>query len=171
MTLASARALDREGRIEAAASPYEAALASQPADLEGLIDLAVLYWQSTEYGFWKGSGLHLEFVETAAKRFPELLAQARRLHPDRPEPRFWSQYTAWADLGTPVDRDELQAMLLAHPGYLEPVVFLYPTSEGSQFEGEATELLRACLKTSTTRSRYVASVIESALKRKTRAGS
>jgi hypothetical protein len=167
MTLTEARAADREGRIEAAATAYEQALASGDAPLDAVIDLAVLYWQSTEYGFWKSLGLSPAFVDKAAERFPQLLAQAEQLYPERPEPRFWKRYTAWADLGEPFEVTEAEALLRKHPDYLEPAMMLYSVSPGSEHEAQARELLRACRTAGTTRCRYMASVIEGALKRKT----
>jgi hypothetical protein len=49
MSLASALQADRDGRIEAAADLYEAALSEEPTSLVALINLAVLYWRATEY--------------------------------------------------------------------------------------------------------------------------
>ena len=69
MTLDHAIAEDRAGHIERAADLYERVVRETP-DIDALINLAVLYWCSTDFGFWSGHQLRLESVQRAADRFP-----------------------------------------------------------------------------------------------------
>ena len=137
MTLPQSHQADAEERIEDAARLYEAAIKAAPGQIETLIDLVMLYWQATDYGFWRSKGIDPEFVGMAGKRSDELLEQGRAIAPGSPAIRFWSKYIAWADLAKPLEREECRAMLRAHPEYLEPAMFLFATSQGAECEDEA----------------------------------
>jgi hypothetical protein len=165
MTLAEAVAADRDGLMVAAASLYERDLASPSRDIDSFINLAILYWQSAEYGFWTTQKLPRGFVEFAGKRWREVLDDASALFPTRPEVLFWKKYIAWADLGEPFNVDECRSMLQLNPNYLEPAMFLFLTSQGLECKTEALELLRQSREVGTCRNRYVASVIDGMLKR------
>jgi hypothetical protein len=101
MTIAAALAADRAGRIEEAAQLYEQAVAASASPLFVLMNLAILYWQATDYGFSTGNHLAHDFVARAGRRFGEGLGEAARRFPQSAEPRFWQKYIAWADLGKP----------------------------------------------------------------------
>lgn len=164
--LDEARAADADGRTEDAARLYEAAIESDPSQVDPLVELVVLYWQATDYGAWKGKGLGPQFVGLAGKRWRELLDQAKVKLPGSPAIQFWRKYIAWADLGEVLDPGECRDLLRAHPEYLEPAMFLFAASQGSECETEARSLVRACEHVGTSRCRYVVSVIAGILKRK-----
>ncbi|HEV3074514.1 MAG TPA: hypothetical protein VHB47_08865 [Thermoanaerobaculia bacterium] len=165
MSLASALQADRDRRIEAAADLYEAVLSEQPTSLVALVNLAVLYWRATECGFSAGLGLDLALIARAGRRLPQVLAEARQLHPQSTEVRFWERYIAWADLGEPFAIEECEALLRHAPSVLVPAMYLFAISHGERYEKEARDLLRECLEDQTVRARYIASVIEGVLKR------
>jgi hypothetical protein len=166
MSLADAHAADRNERLQEAADAYERVLAGDPHDLATTIDLAVLYWQATDFGMVAGLNLPDAFVDRAGRRLDELVRGAVARSGDRPEVMFWAKYIAWAEYGEPFDPDECRVLLREYPEYLEPAMFLYSSSEGVEAEAEALRLLEHCAETRTTRCRYVASVIDSALKSK-----
>jgi len=168
MTLEEAHAADREERVEDAARLYEAALVADPGNADALVELVVLYWQATDYGVWKSKGINREFVGFAGKRFRELLGQGSDSFPGSPAIRFWAKYIAWADLGEPLDGDECRTLLRGRPEYLEPAMFLFAASQGSECESEARRLLHVCEQVGTSRCRYVVSVIEGVFKRRPR---
>lgn len=166
MMLNEALAADREGRTEAAAAAYEGALASDPTDLAATLNLAVLYWQATDYGLSAVEQLQPEFVAHAGKRMRELLESAKQRFADHPEVLFWTKYVAWADLGEPFEAAECRELLRRHPDYLEPAMVLFSMSGGTEAEPEAMQLLEKCSKERTTRCRYIASVLNGVLKRR-----
>lgn len=165
MSAADALSADRAGELERAASRYEELLAGGVADLDTLLNLAMLYWQATDPGMAASQKLPPEFLARAGKRVPELLAEAELRFPARTEPRFWRRYTAWADLGEPFDVAECQELLREDPGSLVPAMHIFAVSQGKDAEPLARELLRRCHADGTTLSRYVASVIEGVLRR------
>lgn len=159
MTTADALAEDRAGNIVRAADLYEAGLLEEGHSLEAVLNLAVLYWESTEFGFSCAHQLSPEFVVRAADRCQELLTDAEREYPASTQPRFWNRYTSWLTFGgSELSEDECRAMLRRSPSELVPILRLNH-DDSSEYEAEATVLLRQCELDNTTRSRYVAAVI------------
>ena len=165
MSRSEARAADRAGDLECAAARYEEALAAGDHSLQVLLDLAVLYWQSTDPGLAAAKKLGQDFLTTAGRRTPELLEEAARAFPGSTAVRFWNQYIRWAELGEPFDVEDCKQLLREDPTFLVPAMHVFATSQGQGMQLEAHELLRQCREDGTTGSRYVVSVIEGALKR------
>lgn len=165
MNLRDAVAADRTGDPPLAAARYEEMLAGGEASLEVLVNLAVLYWQATDPGMAAGKKLSPDFLATAGRRIPELLAEAERRFPASTEPRFWRRYIAWAELDEPFSSDDCRDLLREDPAALVPAMVLFADSQGTEAEQQALELLRRCREDGTTRAQYVISVIEGVLKR------
>jgi hypothetical protein len=153
-------AADRNGDISRAVELYEASI--NDASEDALINLAVLYWQMTDYGLSITRGLSPEVVGRAGVRVDEVLDEAARRFPHSAAVSFWKKYIAWAELGDPFDPEDCRQLLLENPQYLEPAMYLYSISQGREGEREALMLLLQCPGLGTMRARYVASVIESA---------
>jgi hypothetical protein len=160
----AARQAEAADRIEEAARQYEDGLSLNPDDIEARVDLAVLYWQATDYGVSSSRGLPKPFVAAAGKRYLELLQQGLGRFPANPVLRFWSAYTEWTDLGRRFDPSESRKLRATYPDYLEPAMYLYAVSRGTECERDAHELLSRYRNTKTYRARYVVSVIESVAK-------
>lgn len=165
MSLREAILPDRRGDLASAANQYEQELTKGRPTLHVLLDLAVLYWQTTDVGLAAAQGLTPELLATASTRFPTLLAEARRRFPERTAPRFWQKYITWADLSEPFGAEECMGLLREVPSDLEPAMHAFAISQGTPAQAEAAMLLRACREAETTRSRYVASVIEGVMRR------
>jgi tetratricopeptide (TPR) repeat protein len=165
MSLSDARAADRAGELESAAARYEEALAAGDNALQLLLDLALLYWQSTDPGLAAAKDLDPDFLKRAGRRTPELLEEAARAFPGSTAVRFWKRYMAWADLGEPLDAEECRQLLREDPTVLVPVMHVFAASQGRDMQTEAHKLLQQCRDDGTTGARYVASVIEGVMKR------
>jgi hypothetical protein len=166
MSLAEAREAERQGRIEEAASLYEVALRTGPRPLDALLDLAILYWQATEYGYWVGMNLSPDFVGHAGRRFAEVLSEAAREYPGSTEVEFWQHYIPWADLGESFPTETCARLLVRDPTVLTPAMYLLGEGQDEQYEQEARALLQQCHAGGTVRAQYIASVIEGVLKRR-----
>jgi len=158
---------DRAGELEAAAMLYEEVLAAGERPLQVLLNLSLLYWQSTDVGMAAAKKLPPVFLDLASRRFPELLDEAQVRFPQSTEVRFWRRYIAWADLGEPFDSSECKQLLREDPTTLIGAMYLFASSQGSEAQPEAAELLRECREDRTTRARYVISVIEGVMNRAT----
>lgn len=165
MSLREAIVADRRGDLASAANQYEQARTQGRPTLQVLLDLAVLYWQTTDVGLAGEQELTPDFLATAATRFPTLLAEAQRRFPESTAPRFWQKYIAWADLGEPFAAHECLGLLREVPSELEPAMHAFAVSQATLAQAEAAMLLRECREAETTRSRYVTSVIEGVMRR------
>lgn len=165
MILSEARAADRAGELQSAAELYEQALATGDHSLQVLLDLALLYWQSTDPGLAAAKKLESEFLARAGIRARELLGEAVRAHPVSTASRFWQRYIEWADLGEPLDAEECKRLLREDPTVLIPAMHVFAESQGRDMQAEAHELLEKCRDDGTTGARYVVSVIEGVIKR------
>lgn len=168
MNVSEAVAADRSGHLEEAANLYERAVGAGNASLETLLNLAVLYWQVTDYGISTALGLRKEFIDTAGRRFPEILARAEHEHPASGEVKFWRRYIRWADLGESLTSEDCASFMEREPSVLTPAMHIYAQSGGAEAEASAMELLRRCKDDGTTRARYVYSVIDGVRRRRSR---
>lgn len=157
-----AAAAEEKSDFVSAAELYEKAVV-KGAPLDTLINLAVLYWQATDYGFWTGHHLPREFVDRAGERMNEILDIAAQRFPGAPEVEFWKRYIAWADLGEELDPDDCRRLLQQKPDYLEPSVYLLSATREQEYRTQAQRLLEHYRGQRTTRAKYITTVIESAL--------
>lgn len=160
MNLQEALEADRLANIMDAAAKYETLIEEGDARSIVIVNLSVLYWQSTDFGTVAAYNLPAEFVSLAGTRSRELLAMLLENEPTSLEGRFWSSYIAWADLGEQVDAEQCRRSLRDSPDYLEPAMYLYAASNGTEAAALAAELLAQSRAQQTVRSRYVTSVIE-----------
>jgi len=160
MSLPSALHEDMDGDVVEAADCYEQAVQAGDAPLEAYLNLAVLYWQCTDYGFNAGHKLGAEFIGRAGERYPTLLQEADQCFPDRPEVKFWMLYCDFITLGGLPFVEECERLVKNTSEPLVPYFYLYSSSNGRGYEREASRLLRECLKQPTVKNKYIASVIE-----------
>jgi hypothetical protein len=168
MIPATAIAAEADGRIEHAASEYEAYASTVPADLEAVLNLIVLYWQCTDYGFSTAHKLSATFIDHAARRLKELSDDASLRFGGAPQVAFWRSYIHWADFGEGITVDDCRNLLKKYPDYLEPAVFLFAATQGAEGESECQEILGKCEGLGTVRCQYLVSVIHGVIKRRRR---
>ena len=162
MARAKAFIADENGYSRLAAAGYEAALQSDPADIEARVNLAVLYWEATRFCF---DARPSEFSAHARGRLHELLESAADRFGGRPEIRFWREYIAAEEAGEPLPSATCRELMNERPDYLEPAFVMFSNSEGLEAEPEAMRLLAACSEQPTARARYVTSMINTALRK------
>lgn len=161
MSFARALRLEAGGDFAAACSAYEETLAAGGRDIDGYINLLVLYWQMSEYGFSAANGLDRRLVAGAGERRSAMLRQPPGWVSETAPYRFWSRYIRWADFGEPFEVEECIDWLKKVPGYSEPAFFVFSASAGRRFGDEAAALSWRIQSDPTIRAKYVRSVIES----------
>ena len=166
MNITDAIALDRSGDVVQASSAYEQVLLTETTPSDALVNLIVLYWQSTDYGFSVSRSLPASFVERASARLHILLNNGDRQNLFRADFLFWRRYIGWADLGEAFDLDECRRIMRSDRNYLEPAMFIFSVSEGEECLEQAKILLEQCVSEGTIRSKYVESVIKGLMKRR-----
>jgi hypothetical protein len=165
MLRAYAVTADENGRVREAAASYEAALLSDPADLEAVINLVVLYWRATRRGAAVQQSLPREFLQHARERLSELLESAGERFAGSAELRFWTRYIAATDAGEPLKSNECRQLLQERPDYLEPSFVVFSDSAGEEAEPEAMRLLVDYTEQPTARGRYVTSIINAVMQK------
>ncbi len=160
MSLSGAVHEDMNGNIVRAADCYEQIVQVEDAPLEAYLNLAVLYWQCTDYGFNASHNLGIDFIHEAGERYETLLQEAGRRFPHHPEIRFWTLYCNYVTLGEPPFVEECKRLVDAASKPLIPCFYLYSASNGREYEKEAHHLLEECLNHPTTKNKYITSVIK-----------
>ena len=164
MTTATAVELDRQGSFEEAALEHERALMAGDRSLHTLVNLALLYWQATDAGIAASAHLPAEFMAKAATRYPVLLEEAKVRFPASTLARFWAAYIAWTELGDPISAAMCRDLMREDGSELTPALYVFIESRGRQAEPEAMALLRASKAAGTAGARYVASLLEAAVR-------
>lgn len=168
MTLNQARDADRQDRPQEAADLYEEVIQREPGSRDAMLDLALLYWEATDFGYQASRRLPQAFVDRAGRRFTELLAQARQAFPEDAEIEFWYRYVPWAHLGEPFPVEDCQRLFARDPSNLAPVLYLFAQDSSETYQAEAVGLLRQSKDKGTLGARYVQSVLEGIFTRKYR---
>ena len=156
---------DENGRFPEAAAAYEAALLSDPTDLEATLNLAVLYWQAMAHERHSPGMLSPQFLEHAQWRLAAILLHAGRRFAGRAEIRFWTNYIAALESGRPLRPAVCRELLRERPDYFEPAFVVFCASAGEEAEPEAMRLLAHYSEQPTARGRYVTAIISAALSR------
>src|SRR5690349_17354764 len=94
-----ALSLDIQQDIEKAANVYEIAIKMPDSTLDAFLNLACLYWESTDLGFNAGTHLESGSMEKAEKRMWEVLNEAEAKYGNYPEIDFWRLYFQFTTLG------------------------------------------------------------------------
>ncbi|MCC8536221.1 hypothetical protein ACDH70_10265 [Xanthomonas axonopodis pv. poinsettiicola] len=142
-----------------AAECYEMILNDCPDNITAFINLLVLYWQSTDYGFSSSAGLPASFVKFAGDRLAEILDSPPSNFSEDPEFQFWLKYIAWADLGDKFEIEECYGLMRRKSEYYEPAIFIYLTTVGEHAANEVEKLLLLVQRQCTARDRYIHSVV------------
>jgi hypothetical protein len=156
---------DENGRFREAAASYEAALLSDPTDLEATVNLAVLYWRVTGSARPAAVSLPQGFLKHARERLRELLQSAGERFAGSVELRFWTKYIAATDAGEPLESSECRQLMQERPDYLEPAFVVFSGSAGEEAEPEAMRLLVDYSEQPTARGRYVTSIINDVMRK------
>lgn len=156
---AKAMELEKEDKVREAAEEYELHISEGNAKLEAYLNLAFLYWQSTEYGFSASLGLGKDFIDLAATRYKELLTDAKGRFPSESEIEFWERYFGFIDLGENFPEEECRRFT-DDENEVAASFHLYALSNGRAYKNETERLLQVCSKEPTLKNRYIVSIIE-----------
>lgn len=164
MTLEAAIEADKGGFYEEAARLYEENIVSEHPNLEAILNLVILYWDSTDVGTITYHNLSGEFIAKAAQRIFEVLELGERLFPENTEIKFWKRYISQIDLGDELPSELCRKWLIKDPTSLIPAMSLIVRSQGKETANEAKMLYAIHKNSSTARSRYILSIIEDYVK-------
>ncbi len=141
-----------------AAYYYELAV-SEDTNADAFVDLALLYFQFTDYGMNASSGLSLDFIHTAFERYPLIIEKGLINYPSNTEMIFWEAYfrhrTIYDDL---TSNDVLKILNTGEPSVV-PYFFLW-ILEPKKYEVQREKLLKICNISLTSKNRWILSLID-----------
>ena len=159
-----ALALDIAGKVEHAANAYEQVLQLKDAPIEAFINLACLYWQSTDFGFNAHYRLSLEFIQKAGRRETEVLDEAERRFGTLPEITFWRMYFAFTSLGEDAFPSEALELVELPNCTNVPYFHIYDQTKDAKYVPKVMDLYNEAQSTQTTKNRYIISLLDSAFR-------
>ncbi|HEX8821039.1 MAG TPA: hypothetical protein VF794_14015 [Archangium sp.] len=159
MSFEEALASDRRRDFASAIQLYEESLVHSGASVEAHLNLLVLCWQLTDYGYWTTMKVPRHIYDKASNLLPELRERTKAHFPENAEVAFWDKYIQWTDLGDPLEEEECEALLREPSSRGVPVMHLFAISGGGRYRQEALELQARCQLEGTVRAAYIASVI------------
>lgn len=159
-----AASFDEKDQPCEAAWAYELSIQRGDSDLDEHLNLAVLYFTCTDFGYATHKGLDPEFVVECSDRSQEILDLAEERFGSHPEIEFWRRYIRFVELGE--EHFEAKALALAATGEtLVPYFYLFAYLDENRFRNEAEELMNLTRDGSTARKRYVRSILAGKLGR------
>lgn len=153
--IADARDYPRE-----AALAYEIVLQQYEANLDTFLDLAVLYFVCTDFGYSAHHHLLPEFSAKAYERALEILDKAEKRFGQETEISFWRQYFQYVVLGDEPFVETCEQ--LVHSGSsLIPYFYLFTSLKGEKYRPQAQQLFEMVKDGATAKKRYIRSILES----------
>lgn len=154
---------DVDGHVIKAAALYEQCLADKRnVSVDAFLNLAVLYWVVTDYGYNAGLQLPIDFIHTAGERYEPVLEEAARRFSSFPESTFWIKYTRAISLGEDSFVEECLEMVQSPHCSLVPYFYLF-VNIGNEYLMQAQQLLQMCRMLPTTKNIYITSILETGL--------
>ncbi|MGF1580908.1 MAG: hypothetical protein ACFCD0_16210 [Gemmataceae bacterium] len=147
--------------IEDLVVSYENLILQKLAPLDAFINLASIYWQCIDPGFsvFFGQG----FLQKAESRFSQVLAIAAEKWSEPPEIKFWQLYFEHITLGKPSFEDDCSELVVRDRCTLVPYFYLFVSTWGREYRGQATNLLIMCEETPTMKNCYIKSILTSGI--------
>lgn len=147
-----------------AAWAYEILLQEDETTLETFLNLAVLYFTCTDFGYSAHHHLLPEFSAQAYDRSLEILDRAQGKFGEHSEITFWKLYFPFVLLGEQPFNAEC-TRLVASGESLVPYFYLFAYVDQEKHRTQAEQLLKAVQGGMTARERYIKSILEGAITR------
>ena len=152
---------DISQNILKAAKLYEKAIKSKSPNVDSFINLAVLYWDATDFG--KSVTLPRPFFDIAATRYPQVISLGLELFEDNPELLFWEDYCKAIRIGDPMNLELYIELVNKYPTLLTPYFVIWPEKQNKKDYNKVIALYEKCKQLKTTKNRYILSVVEGSL--------
>lgn len=165
ITFENAFQLDLDRKIEEAAAAYEEVIQQGDAPVDAFINLACIYWETTDFGFNTGHNLSHAFFMKAGERVYKVLDEAQARFGELPEITFWRWYFDFTYMGESAPPLDKCLELLKHPeANLVPYFYLYSQDRKPEYLAPLQALYNEVLPQKTIKNRYIISIIDSMLR-------
>ena len=151
--------LDIAQKVEQAASVYEEVIHLPDAPLDAYINLACLYWSSTD----PGQRFTHNFFYLAGTRMWVVLDEAESKYSTYPEIKFWRLYFQFTTLGEQPFVEQCLEFVKQPNCTLVPYFHIYSQTKEEQYSPKAKLLYQEVLVHRTAKNRYITSVLENYL--------
>jgi len=162
--LESALAFDASDNPVEAANAYEEAIKQEDVGLDAFMNLAVLYFECTDPGYFCAKKLDQEFINRASAGMFRVLEQSYTRFGHQPEALFWKLYFDWFSKFADPRYDDCRQLAKATP---VACLHLLGEPDGKAYcepgltVPQAEALLQAVKSRKTVRERYIDSVVRS----------
>jgi hypothetical protein len=151
--------LDAEDKPIEAVKAYEEAIKEPGADLDIYLNLAVLYFVCTDFGYAAHHHLPDELFDKAWERMISLLDEAESRFDKNDEVDFWRRYFRYIGLGN--DESVMEREPLKSSTSLIPYFYLFKSGNGDEYRSEAEKLYELVADETSAKKRYIKSILES----------
>jgi hypothetical protein len=154
--------LDIAEQYEHAAELYELVIKEENPPVDAFLNLAVLYWECTDFGIMAGYHLPVDFVKKAHVRHEEVLVEAKERFAEFPEVTFWQRYIIdYRGMRTDFSVDDAIYLTTRPNSTLVPYFYIYLASQrSSEYRPLAMQLFEDAHLSKTTKNRYIISMLE-----------
>jgi hypothetical protein len=139
-----------------AAQAYEKANKESHVPVASYINLACLYWLSTDFG----ALVTYDFRLLASTRMLQVLDEACERYDELPELTFWKLHIAYIDLGGDSFLDKALTLVQLPSSTLVPYFYIYINTKDPAYLPQARELITLSRAELTTKSRYILSMLD-----------
>jgi hypothetical protein len=155
-----ATSYDIEQEYIYAAFYYELAIAEERT-ADAFIDLAVFYFQFTDFGINSASRLPLDFIHTAFARYHVVIDRGIATFPLNNEMRFWKAYFHHRTVYDDWSEADVLKFLNDDNSNLVPFFHLY-LFDPEKYSEQRDALLKDCGSRLTSKNRWILSLIDTA---------
>lgn len=166
-SLELARLLDAADDLEPAAKAYEEAIRLEDADLPAYLDLAILYFVCSDFGYASSHRLSSDFETSTWNGIFSTLDRAEERFGTCGEIAFWRRYCRWILLSEDWMSESDIRELTSNGESLVPYFYLVGSfaklgsTDRQQYQSRAKLLYDQVKDGKTARSRYILRVLES----------
>jgi hypothetical protein len=154
-----AKLLDSMDQTVESSIEYEKLISDSIYELDCLINLSFLYWNSTDYGFNSAKNLSLEFIHFASNRYLEILDIIDKVYENHPVSKFWRLYFNMISFGEDNFESQCMEIIKDERVTLDPYFYLYLMSHNSNFTPQVSSLVLHCNENPSHKSRYILAVL------------
>lgn len=144
-----------------AAIYYQKSIDENELNIDVYINLAFLYWNFQDYGFFTYFNISDELREIGYQKYPEILEKGIKQFPKNVELRFWQRYFSHIFYGEEFSENDCIILMEKYKDdkNIVPYFFLYLFGK-DKYKYFRNLLLEECIKYPTAKNLYIKSMIE-----------
>jgi hypothetical protein len=152
---------DIDKQYNDAAVYYQESINENELNVDVYLNLAFLYWNFQDYGFFTYYNISEELAEIGYKKYPEILKKGLEVFPNNLELHFWDKYFSHILYGEDFTKENCLTLINEYNENesLVPYFFLF-LFDKVKYKKERDELLEIANDTPTAKNLYVKSILE-----------